>query len=183
MIKSYWMHEKKHIFGKLGWLSVAWGISLIGLTILHHGSVSPTIYPIAGVYIGALVVGLGLIAYGEGPQTLIELPSIISHILSYTRLLGILLASVELAAVIDTIFLGDLNSGIAFAIVGVVILVFGQMFNLILALFEPGIQGARLIYVEFFSKFYHGNGKMFSPFRGGRTYTVAEIELIDKQEV
>lgn len=183
MINSYWMHEKKHIFGKLGWLSVAWGISLIGLTILHHGSVSPTTNPIAGVYIGALVAGLGLIAYGEGPQTLIELPSIISHILSYTRLLGILLASVELAAVIDTIFLGDLNSGIAFAIVGVIILVFGQMFNLILALFEPGIQGARLIYVEFFSKFYHGNGKMFSPFRGGRTYTVAEIELMDKQEI
>ncbi|MHB1867763.1 MAG: V-type ATP synthase subunit I, partial [Nitrososphaerales archaeon] len=99
MINSYWMHEKKHIFGKLGWLLVAWGISLIGLTVLHHGTISPTANPIAGVYIGMLVAGLGLIAYGEGPQTLIELPSIISHILSYTRLLGILLASVELAAV------------------------------------------------------------------------------------
>jgi V/A-type H+-transporting ATPase subunit I len=179
MINSYWMHERKHIFGKLGWLAVAWGISLIGLTILHHGTVSPTANPIAGVYIAALVVGLGLIAYGEGGQTLIELPSIISHILSYTRLLGILLASVELAAVIDTIFLGDIGSGIAFAIVGVIILIFGQMFNLVLALFEPGIQGARLIYVEFFSKFYHGNGKAFAPFRGGRTYTVNEIELME----
>jgi V/A-type H+-transporting ATPase subunit I len=182
MINSHWMGERKHIFGKLGWLAVAWGISLIGLTVLHHGSVSPTTNPIAGVYIAALVAGLGLIAYGEGPQTLIELPSIISHILSYTRLLGILLASVELAAVIDTIFLGDVTSGIAFAVVGVIILVFGQMFNLILALFEPGIQGARLIYVEFFSKFYHGNGKMFSPFRGGRTYTVNEIELMESKQ-
>ncbi|MHB2035537.1 MAG: V-type ATPase 116kDa subunit family protein, partial [Nitrososphaerales archaeon] len=183
MINSYWMHEKKHIFGKLGWLLVAWGISLIGLTVLHHGTISPTANPIAGVYIGMLVAGLGLIAYGEGPQTLIELPSIISHILSYTRLLGILLASVELAAVIDTIFLGDVTSGIALAIVGVIILVFGQLFNLVLALFEPGIQGARLIYVEFFSKFYHGNGKMFAPFRGGRTYTVNEIELMDTEKI
>jgi V/A-type H+-transporting ATPase subunit I len=55
------------------------------------------------------------------------------------------------------------------------------MFNLILALFEPGIQGARLLYVEFFSKFLHGGGKMFSPFRGGRTYTVNEIELLESK--
>lgn len=183
MINSYWAGEKKHIFGKIGWFSVAWGISLIGLTVLHHGSVSPAANPIAGVYIAMLIVGLGLIGYGEGPQTLIELPSIISHILSYTRLLGILLASVELAAVIDTIFLGDISSGIAFAVVGVIILIFGQLFNLVLALFEPGIQGARLIYVEFFSKFYHGNGKMFSPFRGGRTYTVNEIEMMDSEKL
>ncbi len=182
MINSYWVHQQRHIFGKIGWLSVAWGISLIGLTVLHHGSVSPSVNPMAGVYIGVLVVGLGLIAYGEGPQTLIELPSIISHILSYTRLLGILLASVELAAVIDTIFLGDVSSGIALAIVGVIILIFGQLFNLVLALFEPGIQGARLIYVEFFSKFYHGNGKKFAPFRGGRTYTVNEIELMESKQ-
>lgn len=183
MINSYWAGETKHILGKLGWLLVGWGIALIGLTILHHGTVSPTANPIAGVYIGMLVVGLGLIGYGEGPQTLIELPSIISHILSYTRLLGILLASVELAAVIDKIFLGDVQSGIGLAIVGVVILVFGQLFNLVLALFEPGIQGARLIYVEFFSKFYHGNGKMFSPFRGGRVYTQNEIELMDSEKL
>lgn len=183
MINSYWAGEKKHLMGKLGWLFVGWGIALIGLTVLHHGSVSPTTNPIAGIYVGLLVVGLGLIAYGEGPQTLIELPSIISHILSYTRLLGILLASVELAAVIDTIFLGDIASGIVMGIVGVIILVFGQLFNLVLALFEPGIQGARLIYVEFFSKFYHGNGKMFAPFRGGRVYTLNEIEMMDSEKL
>ncbi|MDG6999005.1 MAG: V-type ATP synthase subunit I [Nitrososphaerota archaeon] len=183
MINSYWAGEKKHIFGKLGWFTVAWGISLIGLTVLHHGSVSPTTNPIAGVYIALLLVGLALIGYGEGPQTLIELPSIISHILSYTRLLGILLASVELAAVIDTIFLSDVSSGIAFAVMGVIILIFGQIFNLVLALFEPGIQGARLIYVEFFSKFYHGNGKMFLPFKGSRIYTVNEIEMMDSEKL
>ncbi len=181
MINGYWLGHKKHIFAKLGWLFAAWGISLLGLAVLHHQNVSPSANPIAGVYIGILVAGLGLIAYGEGGQSLIELPSIVSHILSYTRLVGILLASVILAHVIDLIFLGDLGGGVFLAIVAVVILVVGQLFNLVLALFEPGIQGARLIYVEFFSKFFHGGGRAFLPFKGGRVHTVREIEMMEAE--
>jgi V/A-type H+/Na+-transporting ATPase subunit I len=181
MLNGYWEHNRKHSIGKLGWLLVAWGISLFGLNLLHGGGLSPATNPILGVYIGVIVAGLGLIAFGEGTRALIELPSIISHILSYTRILGILLASVILAYVIDLIFEGDLSSGIGLAVVGIVILVFGQLFNLVLAMFEPGVQGARLIYVEFFSKFFHGSGRPFSPFRGGRTYTVSEIEMMDSR--
>jgi V/A-type H+/Na+-transporting ATPase subunit I len=183
MINSYWMGEKRHIFGKLGWLLVAWGIVLIGLTVLHHGTVSPTANPLAGGYIGLAIAGIALIAYGEGGQALIELPSIVSHILSYTRLVGILLASVALALVVDTLFLGDVASGIAFGIVGVLILIVGQLFNLVLALFEPGIQGARLIYVEYFSKFYHGQGRPFTPFKGRRVYTKSQIDVMSESKI
>ena len=100
-----------------------------------------------------------------------ELPSIISHILSYTRLVGILLASVILAHVIDVIFINTLHQSIPLVILGVVIFFIGHLFNIILGVFEPGIQGARLIYVEFFSKFYHGNGRHFKPFGIGRRFT------------
>ena len=85
---------------------MAWGIALIGLTVLHHGNANPEANPLAGGYIVAAVSGTWSDPYGEGAQSLIELPSIISHIISYTRLVGILLASVILAEVIDLVFAG-----------------------------------------------------------------------------
>jgi V/A-type H+/Na+-transporting ATPase subunit I len=105
----------------------------------------------------------------NGAMSIIE---VISHILSYTRLVGILLASIILALVINTIGGGLVGGGAVVGIVGgLVIIVVGQSFNVILGVFEPGIQGARLIFVEYFSKFYHGNGKPFRPFGGRRTHT------------
>jgi V/A-type H+/Na+-transporting ATPase subunit I len=182
MLNAYWMHERKHIVAKIGWLSVAWGLSLFGLTLLHHGNVNPASNPVAGGYIGMAVVGVGLIIFGEGTLAVIELPSIVSHIISYTRLLGILLASFVLAFVIDSQAVGTsaapglMYGGIGFAIAGIALLVVGHVFNLVLGMLEPGIQGARLLYVETFSKFLHGGGKQFSPFKGPRTYTVSETD-------
>jgi V/A-type H+-transporting ATPase subunit I len=171
--------EVRHALGKLGWLFIAWSVALLGLTIIHGGSLVPTSNLFSGLYMATLLAGLGLVVFGEGGQAIIELPSIVSHIISYTRLVGILLASVVLAEVIDQVFLGTLAGGVALVIAGLVVLVFGQLFNLILALFEPGIQGARLIYVEFFSKFFHGSGRPFFPFGGQRRYTMQEIETIE----
>ncbi|MDG6914766.1 MAG: hypothetical protein JRM90_02200, partial [Nitrososphaerota archaeon] len=82
-----------------------------------------------------------------------------------------------LAEVIDLIFLKGIQHSILLGAVGIAILVIGQLFNMLIAIFEPGIQGARLIYVEFFSKFYHGQGRPFTPFRGKRTYTVSGMEM------
>jgi V/A-type H+/Na+-transporting ATPase subunit I len=186
MLNAYWMHEPKHVVAKVGWLSVAWGLSLFGLTLLHHGNVNPAQNPTAGGFIGMAVVGVGLIIFGEGTLAVIELPSIVSHIISYTRLLGILLASFVLAFVIDSQAVGTsaapglMYGGIGFAIAGIALLVVGHVFNLVLGMLEPGIQGARLLYVETFSKFLHGGGKQFAPFKGPRTYTVSETDVRER---
>lgn len=167
--------QKRHAIGKVGWLLFGWGIVLIGLALLHHNHINPVRHALGVVYFGIVFAGIGLMFYGEGVRAVMELPSIISHILSYTRIVGILLASVILASVIDFIFIRTLHHTLPYIILGILIFFIGHIFNIILGVFEPGIQGARLLYVEFFSKFYHGNGRPFKPFGTRRRFTVEQF--------
>ncbi len=178
MINRVRFRQRKEAAGKLGWLIFAWGIALLGLALIHgQASFNFSQSPTTLIYVIMLLGGLGLIIATEKAQGGMEIPSIISHILSYTRILGILLASVILSQIIDLIFLKGVNKGPEYAVIGVIILVVGQIFNLVIAVFEPGIQGARLIYVEFFSKFFTGNGKIFRPFGTRRAFTEGTFEL------
>ncbi len=171
IINSMREGEKKHVVSKVGWLLFGWGIVLLGLALLHHQNINP-LQQVTGLgYFALIIGGIVLMFYGEGVRAIMELPSIISHILSYTRIVGILLASVILADVIDFIFIKTLHHTILYIILGITIFFVGHIFNIILGVFEPGIQGARLIYVEFFSKFYHGNGRPFKPFGIRRRFT------------
>jgi V/A-type H+-transporting ATPase subunit I len=167
--------QKRHAIGKVGWLLFGWGIVLIGLALLHHNHINPVRHTQGVLYFGIVFVGIGLMFYGEGVRAVMELPSIISHILSYTRIVGILLASVILASVIDFIFIRTLHHTLPYIVLGILIFFIGHIFNIILGVFEPGIQGARLLYVEFFSKFYHGNGRPFRPFGTRRRFTVEQF--------
>ena len=105
----------------------------------------------------------------NGPLGLIE---VVSHVLSYTRLVGILLASVILAVLINSVAVSEFHSGAVGIVIGVAVLIIGQGFNVVLAVFEPTIQGMRLMFVEYFSKFYEGGGHPFQPFGAERTHTL-----------
>ncbi len=166
----------KHAIGKLGWLAAALGIVMLGLDILHSVPLGISNPQVLLSYV-LLVAGMLMVVKFEGASAIVELPSLLSHILSYTRLVGILAASLILALVIDLLFTKAIHHGILYGILGVMILIGGQLFNITLAMFEPGIQGARLIYVEFFSKFFTGNGRLFKPFATQRLHTLAKFEL------
>ena len=43
--------------------------------------------------------------------------------------------------------------------------------NMIVSMFEGAVQGARLNFIEFFTKFYTGGGIKFKPFASKRVYT------------
>jgi V/A-type H+/Na+-transporting ATPase subunit I len=184
LLKEYFHHHRRGAIGKFGGILFAWGLAFFGLCVLKVTSLGPLTArgdafsnPTVPVSLATLVVGLALMVGGEGVQNgMMSLIEVLSHILSYTRLVGILLASVVLALVINDISGGLFAGGAVVGIVaGLVILLVGQSFNVILGVFEPGIQGARLIFVEYFSKFYTGNGKPFRPFGAARTHTASSV--------
>ena len=160
--------NKKKAMGRIGWLLLSWSIVILGLNVLQKESVGLTNPSALAAYV-LLIAGSVLTFSSEGVSSILEVPSVISHILSYTRLVGILLASVILAEVINLSTSYALRGPVWLIAIGLIILIFGQIFNIIIAMFEAGIQGARLIYVEFFSKFYTGNGNEFKPFKRKET--------------
>jgi V/A-type H+-transporting ATPase subunit I len=179
-LNKLYLRKIKLMLGRIGWLLVAWGIVIVGLAVLHKQNIGPSNIS-ALISYAMIIIGIITVLRTEGVQSLMEVPSVISHILSYTRLVGILLASVILAEVINLIFISTLSGSIFIIAAGIVLLVFGQLFNIVIALFEGGIQGARLIYVEFFSKFYEGNGNIFKPFKIDRKNTKNKYVKPEKQ--
>ncbi len=90
----------------------------------------------------------------------LEVLSAMGNILSYARIMAIGLASVVLG-----MLAGMFSSMIANIVFALVVVILIHALNLVLGVIDPAIQGLRLQYVEFFSKFFQSGGRRFSPLR------------------
>ncbi|HDR74245.1 MAG TPA: V-type ATP synthase subunit I [Methanoculleus sp.] len=181
-------HQNKVVFGQAGWILVMWGIlfalwSMFELPLMpSFTGLSPII---AGMNIatllGAVMLIVGIVAIGqENSLELLELPTVMSHTLSYARLAAVGISSVAIAMVVNYIAIGmmiepamqDLSlMGVIFIIAGLIVFLLGHTLNTALGLLGGGLHSIRLHYVEFFTKFYLGRGKKYDPFGMIRKFT------------
>lgn len=172
--------EKKHAyFERLPVLlfQVFFAVLLLGLIMGNMALVIPSAI--------IIVVSIVMMVMGpEGPMGLAHVPSLISNLISYLRLLAIGLASVGLAfaandlgfVVIMPMLSGGAESPTIPAIIaGIVILTVVHFINMLLGILSPFMHPLRLHYVEMFTKFYsaHGGGVEYSPFGHVRRFLKA----------
>ncbi|MDO5089168.1 MAG: V-type ATP synthase subunit I [Leptotrichiaceae bacterium] len=106
---------------------------------------------------------------GGGLYSLYGISGYIGDLVSYSRLMALGLAGGFIAQAMNIIagLLGSTWFGIAFV---PVIFVLGHLFNMFLSFLGSYVHTSRLIYVEFFGKFYEGGGKPFKDFRTESKY-------------
>ena len=100
--------------------------------------------------------------------------SIDEAVLEAKQLADLGVGGVILAEAINELLLPKLEMspvGILIFIITLAIYLAVHMVSIMLAMFESFIHGARLNVVEFFGKFYKGNGIRFSQFSARRLYT------------
>jgi V/A-type H+-transporting ATPase subunit I len=108
----------------------------------------------------AVLAAFAIVVVLEGATAILDLVSIVGHVLSYARVMALGVASLMLAVVANQMHgaFGSLALGIAFAVVF-------HLINFAITLFSPTIHVMRLHYVEFFGTFFEPGGGPYTPLR------------------
>ena len=148
----------------LGNLARIAGILTLAFFVGRLAKVLPPVFTYLGLVAAAAFLAIMIVQTIRHPAHGLMLPlevlSTMGNILSYARIMAIGMASVVLA-LLATI-LSRLFENAVLAIITVILV---HTLNLVLGTIDPTIQGLRLQYVEFFSKFLLTGGKRFSPFK------------------
>lgn len=102
-----------------------------------------------------------------------------SDVLSYSRLMALGLSGGVMGGIMNQLAWMVVESiPVAGWVIGALIFVGGHLLNMALSILGAYVHSSRLQYLEFFSKFFEGGGKAFTPLQNKQKYTF----LINKRE-
>ena len=104
---------------------------------------------------------------GQGLYALYGITGYIGDLVSYTRLMALGLSGGCIAGALNLLMQSLTGPAI---ILLPFLFIAAHVFNLLLGLLGAYVHTARLQYVEYFSKFYEGGGKAFTPFKASEKY-------------
>ncbi len=155
-----------------------WAVFSAGVIIAVSGLVEEFRLPSAFPAVGGIMAGVSLVCaaltagrkeklvgkFTKGFGAVYGVISYVSDILSYARLYGLMLSGAIIAQIISKYSIQFITGGnFALIILGVVLMLVGHAFNLAIGLLGAYIHDARLQYVEFYGRFYTGEGELFTP--------------------
>lgn len=145
----------------------SWWLVFIGIAVLVMGY-GPWVL-LAGVLALLLTQGRSAPTFiGKiigGIASLYDITGYLSDILSYIRLMALLLATSVIASVVNLLATMPGN-----VIVFFIIFIIGHAFNMGINIVGTFVHSARLQYLEFFTKFYEEGGRPFSPLKINTKY-------------
>lgn len=96
---------------------------------------------------------------------LLDISDLFGTWFSYARLLALSLATAGVALAVNVIADQFLQLGVIGIILAIITIIIGHAFNFVINAIGCAIHSIRLHYVEFFSFFFEGGGKLFQPFK------------------
>ena len=183
-----WLHLRE---GKAWYAMIDtgfWYMILFGLLAYGLGAMLdvPKIVGTVGMIVAAVgMVGVILFSekdqkgfgkYAWGLYNLYGVTSYVGDFVSYTRIAALMLSGAYIGFAVNLIVKMLMGAGVGGWIVAVVVFVFFHIFNLFLSALSGYVHSMRLIYVEFFGKFYSGGGVPFK----GMTAPAKYVEIKDK---
>ena len=183
LCKAYQEFRRKNIldgiFSGLVWAVFSVGVALAIVGLLEEAKL-PVLAKVGGLTAGGALLIAVLTAgrkekffgkFTKGFGAAYGVINYASDILSYARLYGLMLSGVVIAQIIAQYSVGFITGGnVLFIALGVLLLVVGNAFNLVMNLLGAYIHDARLQYVEFYGRFYEGNGELFKPLGSEHKY-------------
>jgi V/A-type H+-transporting ATPase subunit I len=154
----------------IGWLGllVALALAIIGFVASIDVLITVAIWLAIAAAVGIVLVPMitsdnKAIGGAVGLYNLYGVSSYVGDFVSYTRLMALGISGGAIAMSFNILFT-ILPEPVRFT-AGIVMIVLLQLFNMFLSLLSAYVHSMRLVFVEFFGKFYEGGGRAFKPIR------------------